>query len=164
MKLPVGDFDGHFTNRDGKLLVDPNGLLKTRDGRFFQEQWIQDRIVPPVRRNGETELAQYMRGTQVQLPYDQWEKQPKNYKPNGCLKDPSQGGAQPIFCAKQNSVTQITLPDKSTVNAVGIDGFEDYMTRIPSVNQSEKNKKLVSLSIATIALMGLLAFWAVKKQ
>jgi hypothetical protein len=164
MKLPVGDFDGRITNRDGKLLVDPNGLLKTRDGRFFQEQWIQDRIAPPVRRSGETDLAFFLRGKQVQLPYDEWNKQPKNYATNGCLKDPSQGGAQPIFCAKQNTVTQITLPDKSTVNAVGIDGFEDYMVRTSSVNRSDSAKKLISLSVATIALMGLVAFWSVKKN
>ena len=166
MKLPIGNFDGQITNRDGALIVDPNGLLRTGGGRYFQEHWIQDRSVPPVRRNGETEFAQYMRGTQVQLPYDQWEKQPKNYKPNGCLIDPkeaAQGSIQPIFCAKQNTVTQITLPDKSTVNAVGIDGFEDYMVRAPSINRSESVKKLVSLSVATIALMGLLAFWSVKK-
>lgn len=166
MKLPIGNFDGQITNRDGALIVDPNGLLRTGGGRYFQEHWIQDRTPPPVRHHGESDLDFYLRGTPVQLPYDEWDKQPKNYRADGCLKDQSQianGAAQPIFCAKQNTVTQITLPDKSTVAAVGIDGFEDYMVRAPAVNRSESAKKLVSLSVATIALMGLLAFWSVKK-
>jgi hypothetical protein len=53
VKKQVGDFDGKIYNVDGVLLVDPEGLIGSGDGPYFQEHWIQDRTVVGSNRPGE---------------------------------------------------------------------------------------------------------------
>jgi len=164
VKMPVGDFDGKISNSDGKLIVDPEGLLRTSGGRFFQEKWIQDRRFPPVRKPGESDMEFFLRGDPIQLPYEDWDKVPKIYGEDGCFRDPPTappGASQPVFCTRKNEITEIKLPDNSLIYAVGIDGFRDYRKK---GIEEKKVPAIVSLSCATIALMGLLLFWTTQKR
>jgi hypothetical protein len=169
VKMPVGDFDGKIHNVDGNLLVDPEGILIGKDGRYYQQHWVQDRDVPPVRRAGETEDEQYMRGEPIQLAYDAWDSTPKLYGDNGCLLDPKSapaGTIQPKFCGKLANSQVITLPDNTKITAY-TDGFEDYN----SDNSGKSNSIImfkpyapVSFSLAIISIVGLFAFWSLKKK
>jgi hypothetical protein len=162
MKLPVGDIDGKINNADGQLIVDPDGLLyNTRDNKFYQEKWIQDREVPPVRRAGETDLDQFMRGKPIQLDYDTWNNEPKVYGEDGCKLDKSSGGNQPAFCGKQSSMTTVTLPDKTTVKALNIEGFQSEGPPVSKMPMT--NEKHVKLAVCCVAVLGLCAFWSGSK-
>ena len=158
MKLPVGDFDGQINNRDGNLIVDPEGLLyNTREKRFYQEKWIQDRIPPPVRKPGETDLEHFLRGDPVMLDYDTWDAVPKIYAEDGCLKEKGEpkDASEPTFCAKAKSKRVIQLPDKTKVEAVDIEGFTGY-----SVIRRGTNESHLKLAVSVVALLGLCAFWS----
>ena len=141
----VGNADGQIQNVDGQLLVDPVGLMRSGNGPFFQERWIQERD---------------SRGDPIQLAYEDWQAAPKPYKDNGCLVDETDTTmAQPNFCKPATRSQQLTLGDKSVVTVYN--GFTDYTA-------SEKRKRpdmnrLVSLSVAVISIMGLMAFWAKKR-
>ena len=175
VRMPVGDADGHIQNVDGNLLVDPTGLLVDSNGRYYQEQWIQDRAVPPVRRRGETAIEQYLRGDQIQLSYDEWSSAPKLFKENGCL-DLSANAVpantlQPFFCtANRNASQVITLGDGTQVvaytmksdNGIEVmDSFEDYNSR--SLIRIKSNA-MFSVSIAIVSILGLLAFLQIRKR
>lgn len=165
VRMPVGDFDGKITNVDGNLLVDPSGLLVDSNGRYYQEHWIQDRKVPPVRRQGESESQQFLRGEQIQLAYDTWAAAPKYFKEDGCL-DPNAsapaGTLQPFFCGKTNGAN-IRLPDNSTITAYTLDGSSSVPTMESFHNYNRRLIKspyaVVSLSVATVSILCLLAFW-----
>jgi hypothetical protein len=155
----VGNADGQIQNVDGQLLVDPVGLMGSGSGPFFQERWIQDRS--PVRaRTGEDPDQTYARGDPIQLSYEDWQAAPKPYKDNGCLVDETDTTTvQPNFCKPATRSQQITLGDKSVVTVYS--GFTDYTT-----NEKRKRpdtNRLVSLSVAVISIMGLMAFWAKKR-
>ena len=171
VKLPVGDFDGKITNIDGNLLVDPEGLLVS-GGRYYQEHWIQDRKMPPVQRPGETTGEQFLRGEQIQLDYDDWNKVPKIYNDKGCIADPSKvpaDTAQPFFCTRIGKGNKLTLPDKTVVETYSLDSssraqtldfFQDYRRR----TLVKSPHALVSLTVATVSVLALLAFWSAKKR
>ena len=169
-KMPVGDADGKITNVDGNLLVDPVGLLVNSSGKYYQEHWIQDRSVPPVRRTGESNDDQFMRGDPIQLAYDDWSASPKPYGDDGCLVDPKAspaGTLQPRFCSiKQSNGGQvITLPDGTQITAYN-EGFENYGV------QAQKRKygihfkpnAILSVSVAALSILVLVAFWNLKKR
>jgi hypothetical protein len=155
----VGNADGQIQNVDGQLLVDPMGLTR-RNGVFYQQRWIQDRAIPPVRRPGESDAQRFARGEPIQLSYEDWQAAPKPYKDNGCLVDETDTTTkQPNFCKPATRSEQITLGDGTVVTAYS--GFTDY-------NAKEKRKRpdtnrLVSLSVAVISIMALMAFWAKKR-
>jgi hypothetical protein len=166
VRMPVGDFDGKITNVDGNLLVDPSGLLVDSNGRYYQEHWIQDRKVPPVRRQGESESQQYLRGEQIQLAYDTWAAAPKYFKEDGCLDpkaSPPAGTLQPFFCGKTTGTT-ITLKDNSTITAYNLDGSGSVATMESFRNYHNKHlikspHAIVSLTVAAVSILCLLAFW-----
>jgi hypothetical protein len=141
VKKPVGDFDGKVYNVDGVLLVDPEGLIE-ENGRYYQEHWIQDRVVTGENRPGENDDEHYARSDAIQLAYDEWEKAPKTHNENGCLKDPSANPKipQPAFCPKKTVAKQ---------------GFQDYRNPM---------QKMLSLSVAAVSLLALIAFWAAKAR
>lgn len=144
-RLLVGNADGQIQNVDGQLLVDPVGLMGSGSGPFFQERWVQERD---------------NRGDPIQLSYEDWQAAPKPYKDNGCLVDETDTTSkQPNFCKPATRSEQITLGDKSVVTVYS--GFTDYTT-----NEKRKRpdtNRLVSLSVAVISIMGLMAFWAKKR-
>ena len=167
VRMKVGDYDGKIQNVDGNLLVDPEGLMVDSNRVYYQEHWIQDRVVPPTRRDGETTSEQYLRGDPIELSYDAWSATPKLFKDNGCL-DPSGSAAadtlQPYFCsaAARSSVQRITLGDGTQVNAYGIpssnavqtlEAFQNY-----GVTFKAKPTAGVSLAVAAISLICLAAF------
>ena len=158
VRKQVGDFDGKITNVDGTLLVDPMGLMKGGDGKFYQERWIQDRNLTGSKRPGETDDEYFARSDPIQLSYDNWDKTPKLYSDNGCLIDsPSNPGLpQPKFCSTTAGKT-IKLADGSTIQYT--EGFALY--------QKEKSDthKLISLSVSIMAVLGLMAClsWKSKK-
>ena len=170
VRMPVGDIDGKIQNVDGNLLVDPTGLLVDSNGRYYQEQWIQDRKVPPVRRTGETATEQFLRGDPIQLSYEDWSKAPKVFKENGCLdmsaKNVALDTIQPFFCkANPNARQVITLGDGTQVTAYtmnannGIqtmDGFEDLSSPLARVRL--KPTALFSVSVAVLSILGLVLF------
>jgi hypothetical protein len=169
VKLMVGDADGKIQNIDGNLLVDPSGLLIDGSGKFYQEHWIQDREVPPVRRPGESSGEQYLRGEPIQIDYDAWNSAPKTHRDDGCLKDPTKGGAaEPSFCKMiKTGGKVITLGDGTKVTAYPLDGsnktetmdfFEDYATR----RLVKSPHAVVSLAVVAVSVMGLLALWSSK--
>lgn len=154
VKRKVGDFDGKITNVDGQLLVDPVGLIN-QGGVYYQERWIQARQQIGARQ-GETPDETYARGDAIQLDYDAWDKAPKTHGENGCVKDPAAtpGLSQPAFCSASGNMRIITLPDGSTISAV--EGFQTYY------QEKHPMERMVSLTVAAIAVLGLTVFWATK--
>lgn len=136
---PVGDFDGKIYNVDDVLLVDPEGLIE-RDGRYYQERWIQDRKVRGRPRPGEEPDEHYARSDPIQLPYDEWEKAPKTHNENGCLKEPGTKLPQPQFCPK---------------TAVKKQGF---------VNYKSPAHKFTSLVLVSVSLLALITVWTTKSR
>jgi hypothetical protein len=162
VKRMVGDSNGQIQNVDGQLLVDPMGIIKGRDGRFYQERWIQDREPAVGSKTGETPEQAFARGDPIQLAYEDWEAAPKTYKEDGCLVDETDKDTkQPGFCKKATRSQVITLGDRTTVTAYD-EGYGDYtsLQRKGRPNTS----KLVSLSVAVISVMCLMAFWAAKRK
>jgi hypothetical protein len=80
-------------------------------------------------------------GWPIQLAYDEWDKAPKTHRENGCVKDPkaNPGLPQPAFCSQVKQ------------------GFQNYRERHPL-------DKMISLSVATISVLALCAFWSLKKK
>ena len=144
VKKRVGDFDGKIYNVDGVLLVDKEGLIGSGNGPYYQEHWIQDRDVVGPNRPGESDDSHFERSNPIQLPYDEWEKVQKTHSQNGCLVDPKVKLPEPSFC----SATR-----KSTGAAK--QGFQDYRHPV---------QKMLSLSVAAISILALVAFWATKRK
>jgi hypothetical protein len=116
----VGTSEGKVTNVDGESLVDTAGLVQ-KDGLYYQEKWIQD-------TNG---------STPKELSYEDWQKEPKLYNANGCLKVPSIGKPQPEFCR-------------------GREGFVD-------LSKPKNILPLVSLVAVTFGILAALNYWSVKR-
>lgn len=154
VKRPVGDFDGKITNVDGQLLVDPEGLIN-QGGSYQQERWIQAREAVSA-KPGESPAETYARGDPIQLDYDVWNKAPKTHGENGCVLDPAKtpGLEQPRFCSGSARIQVITLPDGSRINAV--EGFQSYY------QEKHPMERVVSLTVAAVALLGLAVFWGGK--
>lgn len=160
VKRMVGDPDGKIQNVDGNLLVDPMGIIKGRDNKFYQERWIQDRE-PVIGKTGESPEQAFARGAPIQLAYEDWQAAPKIYKENGCLVDQTDTGTkQPGFCKPATRSEIITLGDRTTVTAY-IEGYDNYSD---SYRKRPNTSRLVSLSVAIISVMCLMAFWAAKKK
>jgi len=142
VKKQVGDFDGKIYNVDGVLLVDPEGLIGSGDGPYFQEHWIQDRTVVGSNRPGEEDDEHYARSDPIQLSYDQWDKAPKTHKDNGCLVNPKKtpGLPEPSFCSAKKQ------------------GFQNY-----TLEEKHPLHKMMSLSVSVISVLALCAFWSLKK-
>lgn len=157
----VGDHDGQIQNVDGVLLVDPVGIMTSSGGPpYFQERWVQKKYKVPLRR-GESEESARARADPVQLAYEDWQAEPKIYKEDGCLIEPSSKDPQPKFCSAKAPSQVLTLGDKSTVN-VYREGFLNYS---PYRAQPRRNPQaLVSLSVAVVSIMALIAFWGLKKK
>ena len=115
----VGTSEGKVRNVDGELLIDNVGLVQ-KGGLYYQEKWIQDTVG----------------STPKELSYEDWQKESKLYKENGCLKVQS-NFPQPGFCT-------------------GKDGFSD-------ISRGNNIIPLLSLSIATIAMLAMLNYWSVKR-
>jgi len=171
LKLPVGDADGKIQNIDGNLLVDPSGLLVS-GGRYYQEHWVQDRKQVST-RPGETNGEAFLRGDPIQLEYDDWNSAPKLYRDDGCLADPksaTKGTVQPSFCTKQAAGNVVTLGDGTQVMAYSMDAsdnaiqsldfFQDYKRR----TLVKSPHAVVSLTVAALSIMGLIAFWSAKRS
>lgn len=162
VKRMVGDSNGQIQNVDGQLLVDPMGIIKGRDGRFYQERWIQDREPVVGSKTGETPEQAFARGDPIQLAYEDWQAAPKKYKEDGCLVDKTDTSTiQPGFCKKAVRSQIITLGDRTTVTAYD-EGYDDYTSS--QRNGRPNTSRLVSLSVAVISVMCLMAFWAAKKK
>jgi hypothetical protein len=161
VKNLVGDIDGKITNVDGVLLVDPAGLIKGKDGRYYQERWVQDYYPVKVRANEEKESAED-RADPIQLSYEDWEKQPKIYKENGCRKNTAGKEAQPLFCNPTNKTETITLFDGKTVIAQ-LEGYQDYSPIDGSFTLQKKPTALLSLSVAVISVICLISYWGTAK-
>lgn len=169
VRMKVGDYDRKIQNIDGNLLVDPEGLLVDSKGVYYQEHWIQDRKVPPVRRQGESSSEQYLRGTPIQLSYDAWLAAPKLFKDNGCLdpKAKASGTLQPHFCtaAARSNVQVVTLGDGTNVNAYALgqssvptlEAFENFTLKA-------KPTAAVSITVAAISVACLAAFLIVNRK
>lgn len=159
----VGDNDGQIQNVDGVLLVDPVGIMSA-NGKppYFQERWVQKKYKVQLRK-GESEASANARADPVQLSYEDWQAEPKIYKENGCLVDANGTEGQPKFCSAKAPSQILTLGDKSTVN-VYREGFLNYSS-YKQINQRRKNPHaLVSLSVAVVSIMALIAFWNIKKK
>jgi hypothetical protein len=160
VKRIVGDSNGQIQNVDGQLLVDPMGIIKGRDNKFYQEHWIQDREYVKPREREPADRA-FARGAPIQLAYEDWQAAPKIYKENGCLIDQTDTGTkQPGFCKPATRSEIITLGDRTTVTAY-IEGYDNYSD---SYRKRPNMSRLVSLSVAIISVMCLMAFWAAKKK
>ena len=161
VKRMVGADEGAtIQNIDGQLIVDPMGIIK-KDGRFYQERWIQDReyVKPKDREPADRAFA---RGDPIQLAYEDWQAAPKIYKEDGCLIDKTDTSTiQPGFCKKAVRSHIITLGDRTTVTAYD-EGYDDYTSS--QRNGRPNTSRLVSLSVAVISVMCLMAFWAAKKK
>jgi hypothetical protein len=158
----VGDFDGQIQNVDGQLLVDPMGIIKGRDNKFYQERWIQDREPAVGNKPGETPEQAFARGDPIQLAYEDWQAAPKIYKEDGCLVDETDKDTkQPGFCKPATRSQVITLGNKTTVTAYD-EGYDDYSGS--HKKRRPNTSRLVSLSVAVISVMCLMAFWAAKKK
>ena len=150
----VGDIDGKIYNIDGVLLVDPVGLIGSGDGPYYQERWIQDRNVTGPNRPGENDDDHFARSDPIQLAYDEWDKAPKTHGENGCILDvkanpPNAKMVEPKFCpAARSAEAAAKAPVKNQ-------GFKDY--RHPA-------QKMLSLSVAAISILALIAFWTAKAR
>ena len=160
VKKMVGDFDGQIQNVDGVLLVDPVGIIKGADGKFYQERWVQDKYPAKV-RPGESQATAEARADPVQLSYEDWSSAPQIYKENGCLVDDAGTEGQPKFCSAATASQVITLGDGTTVNAY-TDGFSDYMSQ--SDIKRKDPKALITLSVAVVSIMALISFWGLKRK
>jgi len=162
VKQKVGDFDGNIQNVDGVLLVDPVGIMSPSGGPpYFQEHWVQDKY-PVKLRPGESQESADSRADPVQLSYEDWNAAPKIYKENGCRVDEAGTEVQPIFCKASAPSQVLTLGDKSTVN-IYREGFLNYSPQKIKVRRKNPHA-LVSLSVAVISIMTLIAFWGLKKK
>ena len=147
-----------FSNVDGILLVDPVGLIQESDGNY-QERWIQDREVTGNPRPGETADEQYARSDPIQISYDVWDKAPKTHGENGCIKDikvnpPGANLVEPSFCSGARAKSAAAA--KGSAKRQGSSqGFQDYRHPV---------QKMLSLSVAAISLLALIAFWATKAR
>jgi hypothetical protein len=174
VRMMVGDVDGQIQNVDGKLIVDPSGLLFNYDGvsvKYYQEHWIQDRKMSVRPRPGETRRQQYLRGDAIQLDYDSWNTAPKTHRDDGCLVTPNANGSgEPSFCrqARKGGGIQVGLGDGTIVMAypldqsipvATLDSFQDYRKTLVKSPHA-----VVSLSVAAISVIGLIAFWSMKKR
>ena len=162
VKMMVGDANGAIQNVDGNLLVDPAGLLVDSSGKYYQEHWIQDRAVPPVRRSGESADDQFMRGDPIQLAYDVWAAAKKPYGEDGCLVDPKvspAGTLQPKFCSIQKSGKVITLGDGTQVTAYN-EGFQnsEHSSKHTTIHVAMKPTAIISVSVAALSILALIAF------
>ena len=103
-----------------------------------------------------------MRSEPIQLGYDEWSNTPKKYGDDGCLLDPASEGGQPSFCKKQAGGTVIKLPDGTTVTAYP----DDDMEKIETYEDYKRIRQhgMMSLTIAAISVIGLLAFWNIKRK
>jgi hypothetical protein len=160
VKNLVGDIDGKITNVDGVLLVDPVGLIKGGDGRYYQQRWVQD-YYPLQLRPGESQDSAQDRAEPIQLAYEDWEKEPKVYKEDGCRKDPAGTEAQPMFCSAATKTETITLVDGKTVIAQ-LEGYENYHPMNARFTLQKKPTALLSLSVAAISVLCLISFWGSK--
>ena len=162
VKRMVGADEGAtIQNVDGQLIVDPVGIIKGKDNKFYQERWIQDReyMKPKGDENPDQTFA---RGDPIQLAYEDWQAAPKKYKEDGCLIDKTDTSTiQPGFCKKAVRSQIITLGDRTTVTAYD-EGYDDYTSS--QRNGRPNTSRLVSLSVAVISVMCLMAFWAAKKK
>ena len=128
--------------------------------------------MPPVQRSGETTGEQFLRGEQIQLDYDDWNKVPKIYNDKGCIADRSKvpsDTAEPFFCSRIGKGDKLTLPDKTQVETYSLDSrsktqtldfFQDYRHR----TLVKSPHAVVSLVVSVISVLGLLAFWSAKKR
>lgn len=158
----VGDHDGQIQNVDGVLLVDPVGIMTSSGGPpYFQERWVQKKYKVPLRR-GESEESARARADPVQLAYEDWQAEPKIYKEDGCLIESNSQDPQPKFCSAKAPSQVLTLGDKSTVN-VYREGFLNYSPH-RQMNERRNPHALVSLSVAVVSVMVLIAFWGLKKK
>jgi hypothetical protein len=154
VKKKVGDVDGKIYNIDGVLLVDPVGLIGSGDGPYYQERWIQDRNVTGPNRPGENDDEHFARSDPIQLAYDEWDKAPKTHGENGCILDvsknpPSANMVEPTFCpAARSAEAAAKAPVKNQ-------GFKDYRHPV---------QKMLSLSVAAISILALIAFWTAKAR
>ena len=170
VRMKVGDYDGKIQNIDGKLLVDPEGLLVDSNGAYYQEHWIQDRQPAGDKRSGETTSEHYMRGDPIQLSYESWSAAPKVFKDNGCI-DPSGNAAagtlEPYFCSAQakSNIQVVTLGNGTRVNAYALqstavqslEAFENFTLKA-------KSTAAVSVTVAAISVACLLAFHFINRK
>jgi len=161
VKKLVGDIDGRIQNVDGVLLVDPTGIIQGKDGKFYQERWVQD-YYPLVIRPGESQDSAQDRAEPKQLSYEDWEADAKIYKEDGCRKDPTGKEIQPSFCTKASSSNTIKLPDGTTVIAypdsnMSVTPFVDYDKRRVRV---KKPNSLITLSVAIISVLCVVSYWS----
>jgi hypothetical protein len=162
VKNLVGDIDGKITNVDGVLLVDPVGLIKGGDGRYYQQRWVQDYYPVQLRTaQQESQESAEDRAEPIQLAYEDWEKEPKVYKEDGCRKDPAGTEAQPMFCSAATKTETITLIDGKTVIAQ-LEGYENYNPMNARFTLQKKPTALLSLSVAAISVVFLISFWGNK--
>lgn len=160
VRKQVGDFDGKIYNVDGVMLVDPVGLIGSGNGPYFQERWIQDRDVSAPKRAGENDDEHFARGNAIQLAYDEWDKTPKTHGENGCILDvaatpPSATLVEPTFCPGTRTTGATGVPAGIPRVPGGIQGFQDYRHPL---------QKMLSLSVAAVSLLALIAFWAAKAR
>lgn len=157
----VGDNDGQIQNIDGVLLVDPVGIMSANGSPpYFQEHWTQKKYKVQLRK-GESEASANARADPVQLSYEDWQAEPKIYQENGCRVDPDGKEEQPKFCKAKAPSQVLTLGDKSTVNIYS-EGFLNYSPY--KVYKRKNPHALVSLSVAVVSIMALIAFWGIKKK
>ena len=148
VKKRVGDFDGKIYNVDGVLLVDKEGLIGDGNGPYYQEHWIQDREVTGQKRPGEDDDGHFERSNPIQLSYDAWDSAPKTHSENGCLVDPAAKLPEPSFCAAARASASASAANSKQ-------GFQDYRHPL---------QKMLSLSVAAISVLALIAFWAAKAR
>lgn len=156
---PVGDYDGKIENVDGKLLVDPIGLIK-RGGRYFQQKWVQD-TYPTTRRPGESDASMEARMEPIQLNEADWQKAPKIYNEDGCLVDQSQAAntAQPTFCNVGAKAQLLVLGDGTSVTTY-TEGLRDYLeSELRQSGKGPNSQRLLSLSVAVVSILCLVSFW-----
>lgn len=160
VKKQVGDAVGQIQNVDGVLLVDPIGIMSSSGGPpYYQERWVQAKYEAKL-RPGETQESADNRREPIQLDYEKWQAEPKIYKDDGCRVDPEGTEDQPAFCKAKGPAQVLTLGDKTTVNVYN-EGFINYT---PYIVKRKNPNALVSLSVAVISIMALIAFWGLKKK
>lgn len=138
----VGDFDGKIYNVDGVLLVDPEGLIGSGNGPYYQEHWIQDRRVVGKNRSGESDDDHFARSDPIQLSYEAWDSAPKTHGDNGCLLDPD---------------ADSTLPNPAFCKSLKKQGFVNYREKHPL-------HRMISFSVVAISLLALCTFWTIKPR
>jgi hypothetical protein len=112
------------------------------------------------------------------LAFEDWEKVPKVYRADGCIKRPdpkkpddkgptdasgnvinTRGYPEPLFC-KTTGVTirPIVLGDETQVNTYR-ESFNDYQGDEYYLTFEPKPNAIVSLSVAVISILVLVSFW-----